>query len=143
MRIDRTRKARALLVACALGTQAAAACGVCIEDRVGAVYDQAVVTQAASRHQRVAFYAVEGELVATEEVRRAIRSALDRAGIRGTARVSLESATAAVAFDPARTTQEAVAGAASHALESRRLVLQALRVTDAAGILREPGTAPP
>src|SRR4051794_41561777 len=98
MRIDR---GTALALAAAFAAVPAAACGLCVEDRVAAVYDQAVVDRAASHGQRVAFFAVEGEAATVTHVRAVIAKALERAAIAGTARVSLESATAAIAFDPA------------------------------------------
>ena len=64
--------------------------------------------------------------------------ALDRAGIKGTARVSLESASASVAYDPARTSLAQLAAAGDRALASRAITLEALRVIGADGRLREP-----
>ena len=49
----------------ALGTLASGgvlACGYCIEDRVAAVYDQAVVDASARTHRTVAFLSIEGEV---------------------------------------------------------------------------------
>ena len=126
------------VVAMALWATAAAACGVCIEDRVAAVYDQAVVDRATAQGQHVAFFGVEGDLVPPAESRKSLAAALDRAGVRGTSRVSLESATAAVAFDPRRTSPAAIASAAGRALAARGLRLETLRVTGEGGVLREP-----
>jgi hypothetical protein len=39
---------------------AALACGACIEDKIAATYDHAVVTDAAARHRIVVFAAVDG-----------------------------------------------------------------------------------
>ena len=38
----------------------ALACGVCIEDKVAATYDDAVVTQAMAKHRQVVFVAIDG-----------------------------------------------------------------------------------
>ena len=125
----------ALLLAAALPV---VACGICIEDRVAAVYDQPTVDRAVARHQRVAFFALNGSLVATPETRRVVVAALERAGTRGTVHVSLESATVSVAFDPARTSLAKVATAGDRALAPQALKLQTLRVIGADGKLQEP-----
>lgn len=130
--------ARVLALAIAALALPAAACGICIEDRVAAVYDQMTVDRAVERRQQVAFFALNGSVEATPQTRRAVIAALDRAGIKGTVHVSLESATASVAYDPARTTVASLAKAGDRALASRSLTLEALRITGPDGKLREP-----
>jgi len=50
-----------LTTAIAIGvTGRAIACGACIEDRVAATYDHAVISGAIERHQQVLFVALEG-----------------------------------------------------------------------------------
>ena len=127
---------RAAAVAALAAAPAALACGLCVEDRVAAVYDPAVIAKATAARQQVAFYGVEGALVPGDAVRREMIGALERAGVRGSARMSFESATASVAFDPRRTSAQAVAEAAGRALAARGLTLQPLRVTDATGTPR-------
>ena len=39
--------------------QAALACGYCVEDKIAAAYDHAVVVRAADRHHQVAFLSIE------------------------------------------------------------------------------------
>lgn len=135
MRIDLRM---ALALAAALAAIPAAACGLCVEDRVAAVYDQAVVDRAASHHQGVAFFSIEGNVATVANASGVIGKALERAAIAGTARVSLESATAAIAFDPARTTPAAIAASAGQTLAARGLAFQPLRVTGEDRVLREP-----
>ena len=65
-------------------------------------------------------------------------AALERAGIRGTVHVSLESATASVVFDPARASVASIAAAGDRSLAPKALRLEALRVIGADGKLREP-----
>ena len=91
-----------------------------------------------AKHQEVVFFALNGALVAIPETRRVVLKALDRAGIAGTARVSLESATASVVYDPTRTSLAALAAAGDRALASRSITFEALRVIGANGRLREP-----
>ena len=132
------RLARAAVLALGMAAGSAAACGICIEDRVAAVYDQPTVERAIHRRQAIAFFSLNGSVEATPETRRAVVAALDRAGIKGTVHVSLESATASVAYDPRRTTLASLTAAGDRALASRALKLEALRITGPDGTLREP-----
>ncbi len=89
----------------------ALACGACVEDRVAATYDHAVMTRALARHHVVVFVAVDigtsGRPV-TDAVR---RSAKRGQGIdAGSVRVSREPSALSFALDPtARSPEEAVA----------------------------------
>ncbi len=130
-----------LQAACALALALAlpaAACGICIEDRVAAVYDQPTVDRAVVRHQAIAFFALNGSVEATPATRRAVIAALERGGIRGTVHVSLESATASVAFDPKRASVASIASTGDRVLAAQSLTLEPLRVTGTDGKLREP-----
>ena len=137
MRIDRRFVAAAGLAAALAGALDAAACGVCVEDRVAAVYHRASIDRALARGQQVAFFGIDGSLPATAATRKAVAAAVEREGVRGSARVSMESSTVAVAFDPSRTSVARLRAAASHDLASRGLSLEALRVIGADGTLRE------
>jgi copper chaperone CopZ/F0F1-type ATP synthase membrane subunit c/vacuolar-type H+-ATPase subunit K len=116
----------------------AAACGICIEDRVAAVYDQPTVDRAVARHQQVAFFALQGSVEATPDTRRAVTAALERGGVRGTVHVSLASETASVAFDPKRASVASIAAAGDRALAPKGLTLGVLRVIGADGKLQQP-----
>lgn len=89
----------------ALSAPLAMACGHCVEDKMAAVYDHAVISQAKARHQHVAFIAIEGPLGADAKTRAAIAGVLR--GVKGvdpkSVRVSLELASISYAFDPKRT----------------------------------------
>jgi hypothetical protein len=52
------------------------ACGYCVEDRMAAVYDHAIVVRALERKHRVAFLAIEGAVPQAGELRRSIESEL-------------------------------------------------------------------
>ena len=138
----RTRRAamRALVAGASLAVVSAAqACGFCIEDRVAAVYDQAIVDSALARGRRVVFFALEGSPRVSETTRRAVLTALGGSGtVRGSARVSLENAAAAVAYDPARTDPGVLALRADRALAPLGLTLAPVRVTDEGGKLKDP-----
>jgi hypothetical protein len=123
----------------ALSAATALACGYCIEDRVAAVYDQALVDQALARHHHVAFLGIEAGAVdesATGAVRRVLESVpgIDKRSLHAKA----ENAAVAVAYDPARTSLARVVASANGPLARRGITLAALRVIDEGGKLREP-----
>lgn len=95
----------AILAALLLAADAALACGVCVEDKMAAVYDHAVIGKALDRKHHVAFFHVDGNLPAGAATRQALERAAESspAADRGSVRVSVESAALAVAFDPRRT----------------------------------------
>jgi hypothetical protein len=123
MRTSRSQRA-VLAMVFAIVAAPASACGICIEDRVAAVYDQPTVDRAVKRHQEVVFFALNGALVASPETRRVLLKALDRAG--------------SVAYDPARASLVSLAAAGDRALASRSITFEALRVIRADGRLHEP-----
>ena len=116
----------------------AVACGFCIEDKVAAVYDSAVVERAVADHRHVAFFAIEGDAQVDAATRRAVSSALESAGgVRGTARVALQNGACSIAFDPKRTDVQRIAASADRSLSARKLSLTALRIIDDGGKLKE------
>lgn len=121
------------LVALGVSAAAALACGVCVEDRVAAVYDHDVVERALASGHHVAFWALEGVGLGRPAQDKEIVRALDGiAGVaRGSVRVSLPHATVSFAFDPARAPLPVLLGAARRTLASRGLTPTPLRVMDA------------
>lgn len=93
----------ALIAILACSADAAIACGVCVEDKMAAVYDHAVVTRALGQKHHIAFFHIDGPLVAGNATRQTLVKAAEAAADRDSARVSVESASLAVAFDPRRT----------------------------------------
>ena len=81
------------------------ACGYCIEDKIAAVYDHAVVTRAAAQKHQVVFFAVQGEIPGGEESRRTLEALVESvAGVdKGSARISVGGASLSAAFNPQRT----------------------------------------
>lgn len=79
----------------------ALACGYCVEDKIAAVYDYAAVQQAASRKQTTVYFAIDGAIRGQAS---SLKTVIERTkGVeQGSARVSVEAAALAVAFDPAR-----------------------------------------
>lgn len=117
----------------------AAACGFCIEDRVAAVYDQAMVDHARAGNQSVAFFSIDGTESLDEKTRLAIVAALEKAGaVRGSVKVAPEQLACVLAYDPQRVAIDKVSAIAGRALAARGISLKALRVIGADGRLREP-----
>jgi len=129
----------AAAMALALSSASALGCGYCIEDRVAAVYDQAVVQQALARRHHVAFIGIEAAAV-DENATRTVRGALEgvRGVDKGTALARAENAAIAVTFDPAVTSADKVVAAANKPLARKGIALAALRIIDQGGKLRDP-----
>lgn len=121
---------RAALAALALSTGAASACGVCVEDKVAAAYDHAVVSRAAERGQLVVFAEPEGGGGEASAVARRIAAAAAR--VRGVDRASIRTspAPAAVSFalDPRAATPEEALLSIAAATRIPGLKLAELRV---------------
>jgi len=85
-----------------MSTSSAIACGHCIEDKVAAVYDHAIVVKAVHEKHVVAFFGIEGPLVVNSASKQAIQKMLS--SINGvdlnTSRISLETGSMSLAFNP-------------------------------------------
>jgi hypothetical protein len=125
---------RAVLAAAAgiLTALQAQACGYCVEDKIAATYDHALVSRALGQKHHVVFFHIEGTLVAGENTRRALEAIAESApGVdKGSARVSVETTTLSLAFDPQRTPLVAVQKALEKRFAARRLSLLPLRVME-------------
>jgi hypothetical protein len=120
----------ALVLAC--NAPAAFACGYCVEDKMAAAYDHAVVVRALGQKHHVAFFHVDGNLVPGDATKRALEALAESAAgaDKGSVRVSVESATLSIAFDPLRSPVAALQIALERKLASRKLSLMLLQVMD-------------
>jgi len=111
---------------------AAQACGVCVEDKMAAVYDHAVIGKALGQKHHVAFFHVDGGLAAGEATRRLLENAAESSpsADKGSARVSVESASLAVAFDPQRTRVVALQMEIERRLKAKKLSLMLMQVLE-------------
>ena len=123
--VSRARARAAVALAALLATGTALACGHCVEDRIAAVYDHALVQRThAGRHQ-IAWFAWDGPLARDEASRRRILAlagavpGVDKGGVR----VSVEPGAIAVAFDPRLSSGAAVAAALAARLRTLNLVI--------------------
>jgi len=123
---------RAGLLAILLASSQALACGVCVEDKIAAVYDHAAVHQALAAKRTVVYFHIDGKLVADERTKRSISSiaratpGVDAASVR----VSCELASMALAFDARRTSLVKVQDSLEQRLAALGLSLLAMQVRD-------------
>lgn len=117
------------------------ACGHCIEDKIAAVYDHAAVTRAVGSGHQIAFFHIDGALAPGSPTRRGLEAIAESVeGVdRGSVRVSLESASLAVAFDPRRWSLGAVQKALEKKLAAKKLSLMLMRVMDSPGEFKTVG----
>ena len=110
----------------------AQACGVCVEDKMAAVYDHAVIGKALSQKHHVAFFHVDGPLMAGEATKRALEQAAgtSSAADKGSVRVSVESASLAVAFDPRRFPVATLQSDLERRLSAKKLSLMLMQVVE-------------
>jgi hypothetical protein len=122
----------ALGLASALHAAGALACGHCVEDKIAAVYDHAVVTRALAAKHQVVFFAIDGALASDEPSRLALeRAAGSSRGVdQGSVRLSAEAAALSVAFDPQRMPLAALQRGLERKFASKRVSLLLLRVMD-------------
>ena len=139
MKTPQPRLAGAML-ACAF-TFNAFACGFCIEDKIAAVYDHAVATRAVAQRHQVAFFAVEGNIPPGEGSRRALEVIAESlVGVdKGSARVSVESASLSVAFDPARVPAEDLEIKVGRKLAGKGLTVGIMRIMEKPSELKVTG----
>lgn len=96
------------------------ACGVCVEDKVAATYDHAVVQRAAARGQAMVYCAVDGPLDTGRwrDAARRLRG-VDPASVR----VAAQPAAISFALDVSRQSPQAAAAALQNALPRSRIAI--------------------
>jgi hypothetical protein len=117
------RMSSVLFLVLALQTSATWACGHCAEDLIAAVYDHALAQRVAAQRHQIAFYAWEGPIARNDAARGKILALIESIpGVdRGSARLSMDPAVIAIAFDPRRRTQHEVETALQRKLDSLKL----------------------
>jgi len=113
------------------------ACGVCVEDKVAAVYDHAAVTRALEAKSTVVFFAIDGTIPPGAAALRKIAAlAASAPGVeKESVRISRDTASLAVAFDPRRGNLANVQESLDRRLAAMGLSLLAMRVMDSPGNL--------
>jgi hypothetical protein len=120
---------RKALLLVALAAPAVWACGVCVEDKVAATYDYAVVQRALAHGQVVVYCDMSGR-AAEARLRRAATqvAGVDAASVR----ISTEPAALSFALDPAKRSPAAAAAALQHAAPG--VHLHVIRVATSKGL---------
>lgn len=110
----------------------AQACGVCVEDKMAAVYDHAVIGKALGQQHHVAFFHIEGDLAAGAATKKFLEAAAlaSPSTDKRSARVSVESASLAVAFDPQRTPVTALQRDLERRLAAKKISLILMQVLE-------------
>jgi hypothetical protein len=108
--------------------ESALACGHCVEDKIAATYDHAVIVGAADRKHQVVFLSLEAAPAKSRE--RAVMRAVESApGVdAGTVRVSLENGAISFAFDPSRNSLSSIVGSVRRKLAGQAGGVSVLRV---------------
>ena len=110
-------------------TSPAWACGACVEDKVAATYDHAVVTRATSHQQVVVFAAIEGTGDLRALARKVYGAAARSAGVdRASVRTSPDPAALSFALDPRVASPETAVASIEKATGAPGLKLAVLRV---------------
>ena len=109
------------------------ACGYCVEDKIAATYDHAVLTQAFARKHQVAFLHVDGGTPTRQALERAAYAA---GADKGSVRVAADLLTVSFAFDPARAPLGAIHVRMEKALAAQRVSLMPFQVIDQPGQLK-------
>src|SRR5438034_9193578 len=87
------------------------ACGACVEDKVAATYDHAVIRTAIAKRQQVVFVAVDGPIPASQIGTRITAAASRVRGVQaGTLRTSIAPPAFSFALDGAQKPEAALAG---------------------------------
>ena len=117
----------------ALGNSVAIACGHCVEDRIAAVYDHALLQRTLASKHEIAFFVWDGPLPHGDAERRKILALVEATPVvdKGSTRVSMEPAALAVAFDPRRSSIENLQAALQKSLAKLKLSLTLLQAPKA------------
>ena len=110
-----------------LFTLNALACGYCVEDKIAATYDHAVITRALAQGRHVVFLHVDGARVG----RAALEQAASGRGIeKGSARISPDALTLALVFDPHLISLAELNALLDRRLSARKASLLPLRIME-------------
>jgi len=113
-----------------MSTSSAIACGHCIEDKVAAVYDHAIVVKAVHEKHVVAFFGIEGPLVVNNISKQEIQKVIG--SINGvdpnTSRISLEIGSISLAYNPTLLSYPALLDSLDKKLKAKKLSVFPLQV---------------
>ena len=113
-----------------MSTSSVIACGHCLEDKVAAVYDHAIVAKTVREKHVVAFFGIDGPLVVNPASKQEIQKII--ASINGvdpnTSRISLETGSISLAFNPILLSYPALLDSLDKKLKPKKLSIFPLEV---------------
>lgn len=123
--------ARVLALGAALAATVAQACGVCVEDKVAATYDHAVVMHATAGHRVVVFAALDGHVDGSRAAAAARAAAAKARGVDpASIRTAENPAAISFALDPRAQAAQPALNAVEKTAGVKGLHLTLLRVVD-------------
>ena len=130
------RYGRVAILLLAFSHSTAWACGHCVEDRIAAVYDHALILSTQARKQQIAYFAWDGALARDQASRLKLLTLIDDTpGVdKGSTHLSMEPAAFAVVFDPRRSSGPALEAALRNKLRAMKVSVH---------LLQPPSQAPP
>ena len=118
-----------LFVAAAFAPALAWGCGVCIEDKVAATYDHAILSKAKAQKQVVVFGAIDGVGDVSRATTRIVTESSSVKGVqRGTTLTSISPAAFSFALDPRVQTPQAAIADLQRRVDVPGLTLAYIRV---------------
>lgn len=110
----------------------ALACGHCVEDKIAAVYDHSIITQALAHKRQVVFFAIEGSLPVNDATKKTIEAAVTPIeGIeKNSVKVSVELAALSFVFDPKRKSFSAIQKSLDKNMAEKKLTVLLMKVMD-------------
>jgi hypothetical protein len=114
----------------ALHASLALACGHCVEDKIAAVYDHALVMQALAQKHQVAFFAIDGNFPVAEATKKSIEAiAKSVEGIdKNSVKASVELSALSLAFDPERQSFAAIQKSLDKKLAEKKMTLSLIKI---------------
>ena len=122
---------KVIALSLALSSTVVIACGYCVEDRIAAVYDYALVQRTLAQKHEIIFFAWDGPLTrgdASKQKMMALGETIPGVD-QNSVRVSMEPAALAVAFDPQRSNAQAVEAALQKKLRVMKLSIVRLQAS--------------
>jgi len=105
------------------------ACGVCVEDKIAATYDHAVITRAGTQHHLVVFVEMKGAVDMTALAEKVAPAAARVRGIDlGTVRTSASPPAFSFALDPGARSPDSAVAELQRRLRTQGATLSILRV---------------
>jgi len=118
-----------LFLVAALSPTESFACGACVEDKIAATYDYAVVKKAEADHHLIVFGEIDGSANLDAMAPKIAHAAARVRGVdRGTVRISASPPAFSFALDPASQGPDAAMNELRRRLGSTRVKLTVLRV---------------